>query len=359
MPLLDRDELEPVGWLLLGLLLGGIVAVALYTYLGSFLFAVFLYYASRPLYRRINDRLDHPDLAVSLTLLIVVLPMAVVLVYGLLQALQALDRFLAATSLSGYRTYLQPYLSLARAGNFDRLWRAIVTNPEQPLTPLLRRALAPAKSVASLLWTVGSRTFLMALFLFYLLRDDRKIAAWVNDTIDASEELVNFVQVVDDDLETVFVSNLLLVAVAGGIAAIVYFLLNLLVPAGDIVGIPILLGVLIGLATLVPIIGMKLVYVPYTGYLTVLAVTGQIPAWYPIVFLVVTFVIIDTIPDLFLRSFLAARSSINLGLVLLGYVLGTMTYGWMGLFLGPIIVVVGFHFAHQILPEMVPRLTRG
>ena len=38
-----------------------------------------------------------------------------------------------------------------------------------------------------------------------------------------------------------------------------------------------------------------------------------------------------------------------MGLVLLGYVLGVMAFGWYGLFLGPL-VVVAVHFAHPIFP---------
>lgn len=60
--------------------------------------------------------------------------------------------------------------------------------------------------------------------------------------------------------------------------------------------------------------------------------------------------------NFFARSYLSARSGVHMGPVLLGYFLGTLAFGWYGLFLGPIVVVLAIHFAHMIFPTLVSDL---
>lgn len=129
MRALSQRDIGLAVWLLLGLLVAAIIALALFSYIGAFLFAIFLYYATRPLYRRLNGYIDRPNLTVTFTLLIVILPMLLVVGYAVVIALQELDQFLATHSLGQYRAYLQPYLSLVREGKLQRLGNTLVSNP--------------------------------------------------------------------------------------------------------------------------------------------------------------------------------------------------------------------------------------
>ena len=352
----------PVVWLLFGLVVAAAVWSALYTFLGSFLFAVFLYYATRPLQRWLDEFIDHPDVSVTLTLLAVVIPVLAILVYASFVALQELNQFLSTHSLEGVRSYFQPYLGLVREGRFQQLWDAVVTNPGQPLSPAAREALRSAfgriLTVAGFVFTVLSRLFLMIVFLFYLLRDDYKLRQWFYESVDHDERVVEYTSTVDDDLETVFFGNLAVIVVSGGIAVVTYYLLNF-VAGGAVVSIPLLLGLLIGVGTMIPIVGMKVVYVPYGLFLVALAATTPTPLWHPVAFFVTTFIIVDTVPDFFIRSYLSSRGSVSMGLVLLGYVLGVMAFGWMGLFLGPLVVVLAAHFARSVFPWLVEEFGLG
>jgi predicted PurR-regulated permease PerM len=349
-----------VVWVLFGVAIAAVVAVALYAFRGSFLFAVFLYYATRPLTEWLTDRLDHPNVAVTITILAIVLPLLAVLAYASVVALQELDQFLATHSLDGYASYLQPYLGLVREGRFQQLGAAVVTNPGQSLDPAVRQALqrtfGGVVTVAGFVFTVLSRLFLLGVFLFYMLRDDHKIRRWFYDSVDHDERVVEYTAHVDDDLETVFFGNLAIVVANGVIASVTFYLLNV-VTGSTVVSIPVLLGLLVGAGTLVPIVGMKIVYVPYGLFLVALAVATPTPLWHPLVFFAVTLVVIDIIPDFFVRSYLSARGSVHLGLVLLGYVLGVMAFGWAGLFLGPLVVVLLVHFANGVFPRLVDDLS--
>jgi len=349
-------------WLLLGVLIAVLIAWGLYTQIGTLLFALFLYYATRPLYRRLDSQLAHPNLTVTLTVLAVVLPMLLVVGYAVIQALNELDRFLAIHSLTGYRTYLQPYLGLAREGRLRQLAELLVRSPNRPLPSGVRsitqQLLGRVSTVLGFVVTLLAHLFLMLIFLVYFLRDDHKLSAWFYDSID-DRRVVEFTSAVDEDLQTVFFSNLAIIAVSGGVAIVTYLLLNLVVPGGAVVTIPILLGLLTGIATLIPVFGMKIVYVPYGLYLLGLAVLTPTPLWHPVVFALVTVVVVDLIPDVFVRSYLSAQSGVHMGLILVGYIVGSLAFGWYGLFLGPLIVVIAVHFAHQIVPDLAARVDFG
>ncbi|QLG48773.1 AI-2E family transporter [Natrinema halophilum] len=343
-------------WVVLGLVIAALIGLALFRYIGALLFAIFVYYATRPFYRWLDQYVDHPNVTATVTILFVILPMVAVIAYAGIVALRELDQFLAASDLGAYRSLFQPYLRLARDGNVGRLIETLRSASGGSVGNVVRQGLPSTvrqlTSVAGFAFSVLARFFLMLTFLFYLLRDDHKLRRWFYDSIDHEQTIVGYANNVDDDLETVFVSNLAVILVAATVAAVTYYGLNVLASSGPVVGMPVLLSLLIGIGTLIPAVGMKIVYVPYGLLLLGLAVATPTPFWHPIAFLALTFVIVDTIPDFFARSFLSARSGVHMGLVLLGYFLGTLAFGWWGLFLGPIIVVLAVHFAHDIFPDL-------
>ncbi|RZV11308.1 putative PurR-regulated permease PerM [Natrinema hispanicum] len=347
-------------WTGLGLVIAVLIGLALFRYVGTLLFAIFVYYATRPLYRWLDRYLEHPNVTATVTILFVVIPMVAVIGYAGVVALGELDRLLATSSLETYRSVFQPYLRLAREGHIGRLREMLGTGMGGSVAGTLAQRLPSAvtrlSSIAGFVFSVLARFFLMLTFLFYLLRDDHKLRHWFYDSVDHDERIVEYTTAVDGDLETVFVSNLAVIAVAAGVATATYVGLNVFASSGSVVATPVLLSLLIGIGTLIPAVGMKIVYVPYGLLLLGLAVTTATPLWHPIAFFALTFVVVDTIPDFFARSFLSARSGVHMGLVLLGYFLGTLAFGWYGLFLGPIVVVLAVHFADKIFPDLVDDL---
>ncbi|GAB3664088.1 AI-2E family transporter [Halopiger thermotolerans] len=350
-------------WAGLGLVIAAAIGYALYAYIGTLLFAIFLYYATRPLYRHLNRHIEHPNVTATITILLIVLPMAAIIVYTGVVALRQLDQFLLANDLEAYRAALDPYLSVVRQGDVSQLRDLIGTGSGRSIASVIQQGVPDIvgrlSSIAGSIAGVLARFFLMLTFLFYLLRDDWKLRRWVSRSIEYDDEIVSYLEAVDDDLETVFVGNLAVIGVAAIIAAGTYFLLNQFASGGTVVGMPVLLAVLIGIGTLVPAVGMKIVYVPYGLYLLADAVTTETPLWQPIAFFALSVIVIDTIPDFFARSLLSARSGAHMGLVLLSYFLGTLAFGWYGLFLGPIVVVLAIHFADRIFPTLASTFLHG
>ncbi|MFB6176181.1 MAG: AI-2E family transporter, partial [Halobaculum sp.] len=137
-----------------------------------------------------------------------------------------------------------------------------------------------------------------------------------------------------------------------------------LAPPAVSIPVPTLLALLTGIATFVPLVVGKLVYVPVGVFLLWNALRFDASFAYPVEFLVVAFLLLDILPQTFLRPLISGRS-LHSGLVLFGYVLGAAYFGWYGLFLGPLIVVLGVQFLKHVLPdladgsEFVPREEEG
>ncbi len=331
---------EKVAWWVVGAAVTLVVAYVLSTFVGAVVVGIFLYYATRPVYRRLDARVDHPDWNATATLLVVGLPLLVVIAYAALVGVRELDQFLSGGGFEEYRSMLEPYVDVGSLTDP----RNLLGRAREQLPGLL------AAGSAVVVWVF--RLFLVFVVAFYLLRDDHKIAAWFRRSLGEDHDAVAFLEGVDDDLATIYVGNLATIGATTFIAVLTYYALNLVAPGGSGISYPFLLGLLTGIGTLIPAVGMKLVYVPYGLVLLWRSVSGASPLWFPVAFFVVTLLVVDTFPDLFVRSYLSS-GSINMGLMLLAYTLTPAAFGWYGVFLAPILLVLFVHFARRVFPNLL------
>jgi hypothetical protein len=198
--------------------------------------------------------------------------------------------------------------------------------------------------------------FVVFAVAFYLLRDDHRLSRWARDHLtDDPGPVEAYVRAVDNDLNTIFFGNILNAIITGTIGAIVYSLLTLAAPQGVAIPYAALVGLLTGVASLVPVVGMKVVYVPIAAYLfarPLFLVDAPGVLWFPTAFFVVSFVLVDLIPDLVLRPYVSGRN-LHVGMVMMAYVLGPLLFGWYGIFLAPLLLVLVVHFARIVLPDLV------
>jgi predicted PurR-regulated permease PerM len=331
---------ERVAWAVAGAAITLVVAYVLSTFVGAIVVGVFLYYATRPVYRRLDARFDHPDWNATATLLLVGLPLVIVLAYAALVGARELDQFLSGGGFEEYRSLLQPYVDVAE-----------LTDPRE-LLGRAREQLPGILAAGAAVVTWVFRLFIIFVVAFYLLRDDRKIAGWFRRSFGDDHDAVAFMEGVDDDLSTVYVGNLATIGATTAIAVVTFYALNFVAPSGTGIGFPFLLALLTGIGTLIPAVGMKIVYVPYGLFLLWRSVNGGSPIWFPITFFVVTLLVVDSFPDIFVRSYLSS-GSINMGLMLLAYTLSPAAFGWYGVFVAPIVLVLFVHFARQMFPNLV------
>lgn len=349
---------ERVAWWLIFGVLGLIIAFILYSYVGTIVLGLFVYYATRPIYRRLSHRIQSRSLAAGLALGVLAFPGILLIVYTVFVSIQQLSE-LAGIDLQQYESVLGPYIQtvLGQQNPQDAI-NQILSNPQQ-LTQYLdpRTASGVVTSAGGYLGAAASgliHVFIALIIAFYLLRDDQKLAGWFSSQISGENSATNaYLTEVDTDLETIYFGNILNAFVVAVVAAITYTALDSIAPPE--VGIPaaVLLGLLTGLGSLIPVVGMKIVYVPIGLYLAGRSlVTSPQSIWFPIVFLLVAAVIVDGVTELLLRPYISGRN-LHVGLVLFAYILGPLLFGWYGLFLGPLLLVLLVHSARIILPDLL------
>lgn len=340
------------GWLVYGLLLFALVGFVVVSFVGVFVFGLFLYYATRPVYRRIVARTGHPTVAAAIALFALALPALAVIGYAVaiaIREIQALEEIpgIDLETYPGASDLLQE-LSDPQA-LFMRMGEDVLQG-DAPVAVL--EWVGSAADTALVLGVVLIQLFVMIVIAFYLLRDDRRLAAWVIDTFDDRDgTLTAYLLAVDYDLRSIFFGNILNAFIVGAIGAISFSGLNTVAPADLAIPAAALVGLIAGVASLIPIVGMKLVYVPLAIYLGLRSffLVGPETLWFVGAFLVVSFVVVDTIPDLILRPYVSGRS-LHVGAVMLAYTLGPLLFGWYGLFLLPILLVLVVQFARIVLP---------
>jgi len=338
-------------WWVFGLGMAGVIGFVVYSFVGTFVFGLFIYYATRPIYDRLKRRVGPPSVAAGLSLLTLALPVILLLAYAVAIAIQETSRLANVYDLAAVQGLLQPYFDVSNI----------------PLTPA---EILSGNGIAALGGAFGSATtylgvigigalhlFVMIAIAFYLLRDDYRLARWSNRRFgDDRGVLVSYARAVDANFHQVFFGNILNALLTGLIGAITYSFLDLFPPAAMPGGIPYptLLGLLAGAASLIPVVGMKLVYVPVGLYLLARAwlAGGGTLLWYPVAFFVLSFVVVDSIPDLVLRPYVSGRS-LHTGMLMFAYIFGPLLFGWYGIFLGPMLLVLVIQFVKLVLPELV------
>lgn len=349
---MDRSRLA---WWILGFVLGGALLFVLYSFVGTFVFGLFLYYATRPIYRRIRVRIRPASLAAAVALFVLALPALALVAYTGAVGVSELVR-LTNEGLFDLSRYPFTADQLAGLTDFEEL---LMLDPAAVTFEQFRRAVSSLGSAGGAVAFVGIglvHLFAMIALAFYLLRDDRNFSRWFRGRIaDDRGVMEAFFAGVDRDFNNIFFGNILNAVLTGTIAVVAYSLLNLVAPPRIAIPAAGLVGLFAGVASLIPVVGMKLVYVPVTAYLGVTSyLADPNTLWFTASFFAVSFVVVDTIPDLVLRPYVSGRH-LHVGAVMIAYTLGPLLFGWYGIFLGPIVLVLVVNFARHVLPVLIAR----
>lgn len=337
----------------LGLFLLTLTAYVLLNFIASIVFAVFLYYSSRPIYNRLRVFGMHRRLRAVATLVLFALPFLLLFSYTAVLFVGEVQFFIEqydvdASSLgrifeeaSGFQLpdlTVQGVIEAYRSGNY---------------TELFDTAIQQGGQLVGIVASTLIRFAIMALIVYYLLVDGPRLRRWVTENFD-DEALDDYFTAVDHDLAVILFGNILNAFLTAIIGITVYYAYNTVAPGVAEVPFPALVGALTGIGSLIPVIGMKIVYWP-VGALMALAtfMSGETGALvYVLGFFVLSFVVVDLIPDIVLRPYVSGRN-VHMGLLLFAYVMGPLVFGFYGLFLAPILLVLLVNFAQILLPHLV------
>jgi predicted PurR-regulated permease PerM len=347
---MSPSELDPgrLGWWGVAAAVGLTLAFVVYSFVGTFVFALFIYYSTRPVYRRLRRRGVRPaSLAALVSLLILALPAVVLLVYTIAIGLQELSGFAEIANLGPLADVVGPYVDISSVVDDPATLVQDPTNLDRA-----REAFGAALQSLGIIGKGLLHLFVMFALAFYLLRDGHRLGRLASRYGDDEGVLLTYFEAIDRDFSSIFFGNILNAVMTGAIGAISYSLLNVVAPPELAIPYPALLGLLTGIASLIPVVGMKIVYVPVAIYMGVLTAIAGGPWWFLVLFVAVSFVVVDAIPDFMLRPYVSGRN-LHVGSVMFAYILGPLLFGWYGIFLGPIILVVVFHFVRVVLPELV------
>lgn len=338
----------------LGLIVFGLFAVAAYVieaFIAVVVFSLFLYYSVRPIHRFLR-RFGIPQrLRAVLAIVLFGVPFLILLVYtvgiivieaqALVEAYDVQDQVLN----QGLEEFNVAALDL------DTLQEAVTTAGAQG------SIFAALFSLTGALSVVGSafvQLLILVVLTYYMLVDGPRLRAWIIANFDDTGIVREYVDEVDPELSMTLFGNIVNVFVTAIVGVIVFFTYNFFAPEAAQIPFPGLLGALAGIGSLIPVIGIKLIYVPVgIGLAATVFAAGQTALLlYVGVFFVVSGIFVDFIPDFFIRALISGDNT-HTGMLLVSYIVGPTVFGFYGLFLLPILLILLINATQILLPYVL------
>jgi predicted PurR-regulated permease PerM len=338
---------EPgIAWWLLGLVVFGVLAWVGLSYLGWLVFGLFTYYVARPIARRIEARVGSPTLAAGLTLAFIIVPIVLVLAAFLSIAVGQSLQLLTAQSA-------QDVLARLPIPTQD-----LPTDPVQVVVvvlqdPTFSTAVGQFGVVVGAAGATLFNVFLALIFAFFLLTSDEALAGWFRTNVFGADSLAtDYVRRVDSGLTSIYFGYTLTIFVVIVLAALIYTAFNAVAPGNLTIPQAVLLAVITGIFTLIPLLGRSIVYAFIVALLAVQALAVDTALlWVPVAFFALMVLVFDNVIRTYVRPYLSGKAY-SMALVMFAYLLGPALFGWYGIFLGPLVMVVTVEFITDILPRL-------
>lgn len=338
---------------LFGVAVASVALYVAYRFIAALTVAVFLYYSTRRFFHGLK-RLHLPArVRAAITLAVLSIPLLFLLTYTVilmvLETRQFIERYPVIESTAENVAWVdrvgsipeptfEGIISTYQAGEFDLI---------------IDFAVEHAAFLTNAITGFFITLIIVVIVTYYLLVDGPRVRQWLL-RFDDDAIVREYLEAADDELEAVLFGNLLNVIAISLIAVAAYMGYNAFVPGEVQVPYPALAGVLTGIASLIPVVGMKIVYGPLAAATAAPSVLNSQPELlvYVLGFLIIAVVIVDTIPDMILRPYFSGKTT-HVGLLMLAYILGPVVFGFYGLFFAPILLVLGLTFAHTALPRLL------
>jgi len=342
-----RPQRPGIAWWILGLVIFGVLVWVGRQNVGWIVFGLFTYYVARPISRRLQRHAPSRSLAAVLTLLLIVVPILLFVAAFLAIALGQILRFLSSETVEAALRDL-PF-SVAELPT-DPVETVVVILQNPAVSPVLDQFGVVVGVLATTLFNVS----LVLILAFFLLTEDRRLAGWFETNVLGPDSLsADYLRGVDRGLTSVYFGYSLTIFAVIVLAAIIYTVFNLVAPAPLRIPTALLLAVVTGLFTLVPLVGRSVVYAFIVAFLGLRAYNAdQSLLWIPVAFYLFMSVVFDNVVRTYIRPRLSGERY-HMGLVMFAYLLGPVLFGWYGIFLAPLLMVVIVEFVVNVLPLLV------
>lgn len=313
-----------------------------YPIIWAIVLALFCYPVFRPLKRTLTGFkwLRGNESIASLFMCILIISFIIIPVFALLgvltnEFLRVYDEFQAAISTKeGIMPDLSAYPLL---GKFLVKLMSIFnihtdSSPEQFMSDIIKRFsdffISQGTAVFKNIVTIIFDSLLMLVVLFYLFRDGERFLDTFKSILPFHDiEIERFFKIISDVLYATLYGNILTALIQAGLGVFILWILAF--------SAPLLWGIVMGIATFIPIVGTALVWVPATIYLFM---TG---AYIKGATLLVFSILLISQIDYFLRPYLISGKTHLHSLFLFFSILGGLSvFGLLGLILGPIIIAL-------------------
>jgi len=345
---------EVAGWLLLGLLAFGCILV-LRPFFSSLLWAVILVFSTWPLHQRLKSLLGDRNLPASLLMTLMLAAMLIVPMALLASSLaetaeDAITQFRMSFALDGEVALAEPpgwIAALPLVGDLLAwFWRSLVSNTGDLVASILPY-LGPLRD-AAIRGGLGLGRGLIELAVsvlvaFFLYRDGATAAELLRRSIGSvvGERAQHLIEVASGTIRSVVYGVIGTALIQAILALLGFWILS--VPQ------PFLLATCVFILGLFPVAGSSLVWIPVAVWQLM---TGQIVAG--LVMSAYGVLVIGGV-DNFLKPYLISRGSrMPFLLVFFGIIGGVVTFGILGIFLGPMLLALGLALSREWL-EMQAR----
>ncbi len=331
---LNKEKLSLYIILFLSLFILGLFLYLLLPFLSVMAWAGILAFFFYPLYQRLNRLFKGRKILAAGTLLILIIlfllpPLFLLILQIIYQAedlMNSLNQNLLQAWLNqAYDLLNHPLLAklLAKVElNFDTFQAKIY----EQLSKLLESTFSILKNFLQATFKIVFKVVLTLFTLFYFLADGDRLVEVIKKLIPGSaekkEEIISRVSFI---LKAVLYGSLLTAIVQGALATLIYFLFG--------VHSYLLLGVLTGIASFIPVLGTTLIWIPVGLYIAL--TSGLLKG---ILFLLICALTVAQIDNLLKPFFIGGRAKLHNLLVFFSVLGGIISFGFLGLFLGPMIL---------------------
>jgi len=298
-------------------------------FLAPLAWAAILAMTLRPVYMRLRVRLSGGNAALVTTLLaaLLIITPAVFLAAVIAQQVPAAIDYVNGLSDTTPEQILRVWTRLRE--------RVPMPLPADPMTLIADGAKSAAtflvggagSIVANVLSTVGS-LLVMLFALFFLVRDGRAFADVIRRLLPFSESESE--RLINETTELVVASvgaGLTVAAVQGLVGGLIFWGLGLPAPA--------VWGAAMAICSLLPVVGATIVWVPVAAWMFFSGDVGR-----ALVMTGLCAVVLGSVDNVLRPLLLAGRTSASGLVVFIGLLGGVSAFGFVGLVLGPIVLVI-------------------